>query len=376
MKTRGAAHSIEFLAEVIDLVGHPIFVKDRSFRYVLVNAASCELIGLAPDQVLGRTHYDLFAAEQADAFRRKDEEAFAGAQRVIDEVTTTFGGVPRHLLATKTGLRAPSGEVTHVVGVAHDITHLKKTEDALRDANEELERRIAERTRALETAQSDLVRKERLAVLGRLAGGVAHQIRNPLGAIKNAAYVLQRAVGTSAGEHAVRALDVIHDEIERANRIITDLLDYARVRAPDRRPTRVGYILELALAAEDVPGSIRVRRSVSENERVLVDPAQVQSALSNVLRNAIEAMPHGGDLDVSARRDGAVVRVLVKDTGGGIAQEVRERLFEPLMTTKPLGLGLGLVTARTLIQGQGGRIECRETSTLGTAFEVVLPASE
>jgi PAS domain S-box-containing protein len=370
------SYTVDFLAQILEHVAHPIFVKDREFRFVLVNEAFCAMVGRAREEMLGKTDYDFFAKEEADFFRAKDVEMFTGGRVVViaEEPITDAGG-HRHVLATtKAPLRSPSGEVTHLVGIIHDITRLKVGEEALRVAKEDLERRVEERSRALALAQEELVRKERLTVLGRLAGGVAHEIRNPLAAIKNATYVISRVLGESAGDEARKAMDVIHDEIARANRIITGLLDYARVRAPDRRPVPVLELLERALGAQEVPATVEIVRAVPEGERVVVDGAQVESALSNVLRNAVEAMPSGGTLEIRARRDGGRVHVLVGDTGCGIAAEIRKRLFEPLVTSKQLGLGLGLVTARTLIEGQGGSISLRGTSPNGTTFEIVLPA--
>lgn len=230
-------------------------------------------------------------------------------------------------------------------------------EEALRLSTEELERRVVDRTRALAVAQEDLVRKERLAVLGRLAGGVAHQVRNPLGAIKNAAYVVDRRLREAlpppfAKEEVEHAISIIHDEVQRANRIITDLLDYARIRRARAAPA----------PRRSTPGARWPRA-----------PARLQGALFNILRNAIEAMPEGGTLTVAAElRDGACL-VSIEDTGAGIPEEVRGRLFEPLITTKHLGLGLGLVTARTLIEGQGGTIACVRLGAPGARFEITLP---
>lgn len=379
------ASALEFFAEVIEHLPHPIFVKDRQFRYVLLNRALLRLSGHGLESILGKTDYDFLSKEKADFYREKDLEVFATAAEVTvaEEVLTDGGGQRRVLATRKVPLRGHDSEVTHLIGIVTDITRLKEVEEDLRLSTEQLEERVAERTRALALAQEDLVRKERLAVLGLLAGGVAHQIRNPLGAIKNASYILDRRLRQAEGllaEHGARddvshALLVIHDEVQRANQIITDLLDYARIRVPVRRLTSIAYVVEQAFGAQSIPANIDVVRRVPDLPDIAVDGDHVQGALFNLLRNAIEAMPNGGTLTIDAAgRDGSIV-VSIADTGGGIAAEVRDRLFEPLVTTKPLGLGLGLVTARTLIEGQGGTIACAASGAFGTRFEVVLPSA-
>ena len=169
----------DFLAAILDHVAHPIFVKDRDYRFVLVNQAMEEMLRIKREELIGRTDYDFFPHEEADYFRKRDEEVFVRGETVrIEEEPITDGAGARHVLATtKVPLRGADGEFTHLVGIIHDITALDRARAALREANEALERRVLERTVALETAQSELMRRERLAVVGQLAGAIAHQVR-------------------------------------------------------------------------------------------------------------------------------------------------------------------------------------------------------
>jgi PAS domain S-box-containing protein len=369
--------STEFLQDVLDCVGEPIFVKDRAFRFVLLNSAMCALTGYERASLLGGTDYDIVPAHEADFFRSKDEEVLRTGREVrIEEERFTDRGGTRHLLATtKVALCNAAGEATHVVGIIHDITRLKSVEDALRVANEELERRVRERTTELLAAQEELVRKERLAVLGQLAGSVAHQIRNPLAAIINAAVVLRKSLPAEAGSDAAQALSAIDEEVWRANRIIVDLLDYARVRPAVARTIGVAELLESTLAADPPPRSVTLRLDLDDDLPPLaVDPVQTQLALGNLVRNALEAMQDGGELHISAsRRDACSVRIGVADSGPGLDESVLPRLFEPLVTTKPMGVGLGLATSRSLIDNQGGSLALVPGEARGATFEVILP---
>ena len=211
-------------------------------------------------------------------------------------------------------------------------------------------------------------------MLGQLAGGVAHQIRNPLAAIMNATYVLKRHLSPEQHPNVVDAIRIIHDEVRHANVIITGLLDYARVRTPDRHPAAIVELVERVLAAEPFPPSIKVERAIEEVPLLDIDTDQLQGAFFNLLRNAVEAMPDGGTVRIEVRTDpdASLVVVAVSDDGPGISPKVRTHLFEPLHSTKPMGIGLGLVTARTFVEAHGGRIAHVDVAK-GARFEIRLP---
>lgn len=376
---RGQRFDERLLSQVIDHLDHPVFVKDQDFRFVLVNAAFCSFFGFAREQLLGKTDFEFFPKAEAIFFRAKDEEMFRCGHKIfIDEerITVNDGSV-RVLATTKVPLSNDAGQITHLVGIISDMTRFKRAEEELRRANEELELRVKARTRELELAQDDLMRKERLAVLGKLAGGVAHQIRNPLGVIKNAAYVIDRAVREgglpeSAFLDARKSVAIVHDEVDRANRTITGLLEYARTRAPMRAPESVEQILRAAITRIDI-AEVEVQWELEHVPDVLVDRDQVADAFEIVLRNAVEAMGGRGNLTLRAELTGRVCAILICDTGPGVDASARDKLFEPLVTTKATGIGLGLVTAKTLVEGQGGTIWMVDDGTPGATFELRFP---
>jgi PAS domain S-box-containing protein len=364
-----------FLEEVVLHIAHPIFVKDRASRFIWVNDGFCELVGRAREALLGRTDHELFPAAEADFFVEKDREVFAsGEQVIVDEEPFTDLDHRAHLLATtKVPLRSPEGEVTHLVGIIHDITHLKAVEEELRLGNEELERRVEERTRALRDAQNALLRKERLAVLGQLSGGLAHQIRTPLSTISNAAAVLRRRLAGVDDPDTREAVSIIAEEVWEANRIITDLLDFVRVRPPSRALVPVAALVDAALGVVRAPEGICVRREIPEELIAWVDERQTRDALCNVIRNALEAMGEVGCLTLRASAAPPFTCIAVEDTGPGLAEEALVHLFEPLVTTKALGLGLGLTTARALIENQQGDLRYVQSDREGACFELRIP---
>jgi PAS domain S-box-containing protein len=367
--------SVTFLSAIVENIGHPVFVKDESFSFVLVNRAFSEMTGFAREDFRGKTDYDFFKKEEADFFRKKDKEMFrTGSVVTIEEEPITDADGTVHVLATtKVPLTNDEGEVTHLVGIIKDITRLKSVEAALKLANDELERRVAERTRQLEEAQERLIRRERLAALGQLAGGVAHQIRNPLAAIANATALLRRHVSRSNDPESAQAVDIIREEVQRADGIIRELLDYGRVRPPERAAVAVSEIVHSALKDHVPPVEVSVNEEIDGVHRAFVDEAQIVEAVGNLLQNAFDAMPDGGTVTVTCEPMEEQIVVAVQDEGTGIDSEQRDRLFEPLVTTKAYGLGLGLPIAKALIDNQGGSIRYAPASSGGARFEISLP---
>jgi len=237
--------------------------------------------------------------------------------------------------------------------------------------NEELERK----KRELEQAQAQLVASQKLAALGQLAGSVAHELRNPLGAIKNAAYFLRRKFGDS-GDQVGTLLAVIDQEIATGDRIISSLLDFCRAEPPRLRPTDVNACLEAALEKLDTGAGVTVVRELCPSlPRILGDASQLYLVFSNIIANATQAMPSGGELHVQTRPSDRCIDVEIRDTGGGIPAEDLERIFEPLYTTKAHGIGLGLVVCKTLVERHGGRIGVTSQPGRGSSFVVKLPVA-
>ncbi len=225
----------------------------------------------------------------------------------------------------------------------------------------------------LKEAQDQLGRRERLVVLGQLSGSVAHEIRNPLGVMKNSIYFL-RLTQKLKDEKAMQHLGLIEDEITRANRIITELLDYARDPTSQIGRLVLQEAFYRALAEVEIPESVGVKHEFEDEPlHVMGDSGQIERILSNFLRNAVQAMTSGGVLSMVCRRDDGEVIAEVTDTGIGIAEDQIEKIFEPLYTGKAKGIGLGLPLSQRYANLNGGRIECRSEVGRGSTFTLRLP---
>ncbi len=227
----------------------------------------------------------------------------------------------------------------------------------------------------LKEAQDQLGRRERLVVLGQLAGSVAHEIRNPLGVMKNSIYFL-RLTQKLKDEKAMQHLGLIEDEITRANRIITELLDYARDPTSQIGRLVLQEAFYRALAEVEVPETVRVEHEFDDEPLAVTgDSGQIERILANFLRNAVQAMPEGGRLSMRCGRQGDEMIAEVEDSGIGIAESEIPKIFEPLYTGKAKGIGLGLPLSRRYAMLNGGRIDCESELGQGATFRLTLPAA-
>jgi len=247
--------------------------------------------------------------------------------------------------------------------------------------------------------EDDLRRSERLAAVGELSAGIAHEIRNPLAAISGCIQILRRpGLEKPAAAESQRLMDIVLRETDRLNRLITEFLHYARPRPPelDSVPVRhcVDEVIEMLEAS--LPPGVELEVDVPAELGVRADPSQLRQVLWNLALNGCQAMPDGGRLRVEAEpaRGGssqepsaadrneqeeqkdAWVEITVRDQGGGIPREAMEQLFEPFFTTKAEGTGLGLATVHRIVQEHGGDVRVESAAGQGTSFRVRLPGVE
>lgn len=237
-----------------------------------------------------------------------------------------------------------------------------------------MEDMVEERTRDLESAQEKLIRSERLAAVGELASGVGHELRNPLNVIKNCAYLLNMNMDGKADDETVNTLKLLDRQVDIANRIITDLLDFTRVSPPSLNKVDLNTLVKESASWVTVPKNSSVKTGLdSSSPKVYVDAEQVGRAFANVISNAFQAMNGGGELIINTGVNGSHAWASFQDTGCGIPEEHLGRIFEPLFTTKPKGIGLGLAITKRLIEQNHGVIEVKSQVAKGTTFTLKLP---
>lgn len=259
-------------------------------------------------------------------------------------------------------------------------TELRKAKANLLQWTWTLEGRVVERNQALRNIQDSMARSEKMASLGQLSAGIAHEINNPLTAILlNVHLLLERA---APDDPQAAALRLIAEETERCAEIVKGLLDYSRRTPPERTAVDLNALIERTVGLLSGQAWARNVRIVRDLDRSLppmpMEGTKVQQVFWNLILNACEAMPAGGELAISTRRsaDGREAEIMFADSGPGIPDEIIGRIFDPFFTTKPSGTGLGLAVAAGIVEQHGGRISVRSEAGRGAVFTVQWPLPE
>jgi len=316
-----------------------------------MNGAACDILGIPLPAPVGRRLVDLLPSMAAVSV-----EALSPGHVSRQEIEATHtDGTPRRLGVSATPLSDHTGEIVGCVIHFQDLTELRSMETAMR-------------------------RAERLAGIGRLAANIAHEIRNPLASISGSIEILRKE--PSADPEAQQLIDIAVREVDRVNGLISGLLDYARPRTEDRQRLDLGeMVLEIAKVFEQERRPVDIRVITDVQPGVTIDGAsgQLRQVLWNLLRNSVAAMPHGGEVRISAVRrehtnhDGEVM-LSVSDTGIGIAPEDLDHIFEPFFSRRRDGTGLGLAITARIVEDHKGRIEVASTVGKGTTFTLCFTA--
>jgi len=393
------------LLSVIENIPDPIFVKDAHGRYVLDNAAHCKTLGVARrEEVIGRTSFDYFPAERAAAFKADDDRVIASGVPMEnhEECVSDGEGRRRWLLTTKAPIFNPeTGRVERLVCIRRDITQMKEAEEKLKAANAELSLALSnlkEASEELRSIQLQLIEAEKMKSIGRLAAGVAHEVKNPLAIITMGVDYME---GLETGdENAKEILHEMRAAVRRADNVIRGLLDFSTPRKLEVTEESLTDILLHALLLVRGEMSGKEYKLVTELEPNLpalrLDRMKVEQVFVNLITNAVHAMPEGGTLTLRVHAKqltgmgenlaGAaaeafhagdrVVVAEIDDTGTGIPEGKLGKIFDPFYTTKPTGkgTGLGLTVTRSIVDLHGGTIEITNRPEGGARATVMFKA--
>lgn len=258
----------------------------------------------------------------------------------------------------------------HIIGGVRDITERKQLQQKLEEYAKQLEALVDERTRELKD-------KERLAAIGETAGMIGHDIRNPLQAITNELYIARQNVADYTEEdkkEALESINLIQEQTDYISKIVSDLQDYARPLNPEYETVKLADMVTSVFQTINFPEKISVKINIQDFPEIKTDPTFIKRVLTNLTNNAIQSMPDGGKLTLAAYKKGAQATITVSDTGKGIPEEVKPRIFTPLMTTKAKGQGLGLAVVKRLVEALHGQVTFESQEGKGTKFIVTLPA--
>ncbi len=253
------------------------------------------------------------------------------------------------------------------------IQQLNTARNQIREYADQLELKVKQRTQELVEAQSKLIKTERLAAIGEVAAMVGHDLRNPLTGITGATYYLKMKLASRTSSKAKEMLELIDREIEYANKIINDLLDYSKEIFLEAKGTTPKAIVRESLTLIVVPKNIRVLDLTEDKPTTQVDVDKMKRVFVNIIKNAIDAMPKGGTITTTSTERDGLLEIAVADTGTGMTEDVLKKLWSPLFTTKARGMGFGLPICRRVIEAHGGNISVESAAGVGTIFKLTLP---
>lgn len=349
---------------------------DLDGNFLDVNQAWLDMLGYTRQEVLGRWFGEFLTPQYADAFQQRFP-IFKAAGQSHSEFEMLRKDGKQRLIAFEGRIGySLHGDFKQTHCILEDITERKQAEDALKEYNAQLETAVEARTHELLEAQEKLVRQEKLAVLGQLAGGVGHELRNPLAVILNAVYYL-KLIQPDADEKVKQYLEIIEQDTHNAEKIVRDLLDFARIQSVDKEPVIIADLIEQTLARYQTPAKVNFKLELPDNlPKAYIDHRQITQVLGNLVVNGCQAMPDGGLLNIFVTLQNDMICIHIQDTGVGIITENMEKLFEPLFTTKAKGIGLGLAVSKKLVEANGGKIEVQSKPGEGSTFSLYLPTRE
>jgi PAS domain S-box-containing protein len=342
-KLADSQHQLQLIADSLPVV---ISYIDPQQRYRFNNKAYEEWFGQSPNEIIGRRVREVLGENGYERIHERMDAALSGERQSFEYELALRSGT-RHISATYIPDFGEQGIVKGVFVLGIDITERKRMEEAL-------------------------LRSERLAAIGETTAMVGHDLRNPLQSISGAAYNIRRHL-RNGDPLTKEMLAVIDNGVNYANGIINDLFDYSREVQLQLQPTTPRSIVKEALANVEVPENIRLEETVSDNHTVLVDMAKMRRVITNLIENAVDAMPNGGLLSISSERSEDLFSISVADTGVGIPSDHLTKIWRTLYTTKAKGIGLGLPIAKRIIEAHGGLISAKSTVGQGSTFTLTIP---
>ncbi len=355
-----------------------IILENPSGKITYANNRAVELYGANPVGLEMHNHStkimklfkpngELYPPEKLPANR-----ALKGEKIVNDEAIIERPDGSRILVSSASApLTDVKGVIIGSVAIFEDITEKRELEKKLDLHVEHLENLVLQQVEQLKNA-------ERLSAIGQTAGMIGHDIRNPLQAIFGETYLLKSDVGSLPDSEVKDSLKEeisnIEESLSYINKIVLDLQDYSKPPKPNLEHIAVEKIIREVLSSMDIPENIQVTYSLEDNSLTIkADSTYMKRILTNLVSNSMQAMTDGGKIFIKVERkhDKAILRV--KDTGPGIPVEIRERIFTPLVTTKPKGQGFGLAVVKKLTEALNGTVTFESELGQGTQFNIEVP---
>ncbi|MEA3386206.1 MAG: ATP-binding protein [Thermodesulfobacteriota bacterium] len=355
--------------------------------YGAVNKTHAEFLGMEKSGLEDRSLYGIIGEKETGHFVAGNREVFEKKIQIqTEETVKNSKGETRLLSITRTPKLDRNENVEYVICAAQDITERKRAEEELAKHRDHLEELVKERTRDLETAQKELIKREKLSVLGQLTATVSHEIRNPLGVIRSSTFYLQRKLG-HADKKITKHLNRVEKHVDLCNSIVNELLEYTRGRHSEATQGKINTWLEKVMDEITIPENIALVTEYSPDlPMVHFDRNKMHRVVFNLVNNALHAVtarhdslnekqgPYQPQVKVSTSFADNGIHIDVADNGIGMDHKTASQAFEPLFTTSARGTGLGLAIVQKIVEEHNGHISLDSTPNRGTKVTLVIPA--
>lgn len=362
---------LKSVAESTDMV---LSIIDRDCRIIWANERAIKVTGCGNLQ--NKYCYETFGAGSPNVcegcgVKRIFENGEVAVRRDYYRRSKDNRDIWVELISTP--IKDKDGNVIAALEIAVDITERKQLQNKLADYSQRLEEIVQKRTDELKKTQAELVKSERLAAIGELAGMIGHDLRNPLTGIKNSTYLMKKKGQELRPEQTKEMLEIIEKCVNYSNKIINDLLDYSREISLSKEEESPKRLLQESLSMLSMPENITIKNRLKDTPTVKVDRDKIKRVFINLINNAIDAMPEGGKITVDYRESKDALEVSFADTGPGINEDVLPKLFAPLFTTKAQGMGFGLAICKRIVEAHRGSITVKTAKGKGTTFTLTFP---
>jgi PAS domain S-box-containing protein len=346
-------------------------IDPQEATFVEFNDIAHMQLGYSREEFCKLRIFDVEANESPDETRLHLAEMLRDGGGEFETTHRTKKGEIRNILATTKPIELPGKTLLNAI--FHDITEIKKTQNELAKYSQKLEELVEKRTEELKQTQAKLVKSERLAAIGELAGMIGHDLRNPLTGIKNSAYFLKKKGKTIREAQAIEMIETIDKCVDYSNKIVNDLLDYSREIRLELHECSLSKLLTESLAMANVPEKIEIVNQLQNDVVLKVDADKIERVFVNLIKNSVEAMQNVGTLTIDDKIVDGSLEISFTDTGPGIPDEILPKLFAPLFTTKAKGMGFGLAICKRIIEAHGGTIIVKTSNGKGTTFQIIIP---
>ncbi len=366
--------SEERFRKIFESANDSLIYLDRSGRIIDVNEKAVQVFGGSKEELLGK-HFikaGVFSLRDIPKLLSNFARIISGKEGYTSLRITNKKGQEIYLECSSSIIKIDD-KLVGILVVARDVTERKKLEKKLEEYSQHLEEMVEKRTRQLRVAQEQLIKSERLAAIGQVAAMVGHDLRNPLTGISGATYYLKTKLSPKMDEKTKEMLELIENDVEHANEIIKDLMEYSKEIRLELTETTPKLIVKETLSMVEIPDYVQVLDSTQDEPKVKIDFEKMKRVFANLIKNAVDAMPNGGKLTITSKESDGNVEITFADTGIGMTKEVMEKIWTPFFTTKAKGMGLGLPICKRIIEAHGGNISVESTVGKGTTFTLVIP---